>query len=95
VIVRGTRNVERDRDVTAGQSTVFLLEGLPEGSDTIVVDAFSGSCSALTTSSIPTWIGDPVTVVVTRDPVDLTVTLHPNDKMAVSISASISRGTPV
>jgi hypothetical protein len=80
VLVAGTTSVERDVDVTPGQSTVLSLEGLPEGTDTITVNAFAGSCSALTPASVPTWIGDPVVALVTRDPSDLTVTLHRNSK---------------
>jgi len=80
VLVQGTSNVERDADVTPGQSNNLLLEGLPEGSDTINVNAFSGSCGTLTAASVPTWIGDPVVANVAQTPVDVTVTLHPNDQ---------------
>jgi hypothetical protein len=80
VLVAGATNVERDVDVTPGQSTVLLLEGLPEGTDTITVNAFAGSCSTLTPASVPTWVGDPVVVQVTRDATDVTVTLHRNTK---------------
>jgi hypothetical protein len=80
VVVQGTRTVERDVDVAAGASTVLLLEGLPEGTDTITVNAFGGSCMALTPASVPTWIGDPVVALVGRDPIDVTVTLHHNDQ---------------
>jgi hypothetical protein len=90
VLVKGTKNVERDVDVAPGASTVLLVEGLPEGLDTITVNAFAGSCGALTPMSIPTWIGDPVTVMVTPDPVSITVNLHPNphDNGRVSIGVN-------
>lgn|SRR6266540_2995462 len=80
VVVQGTTSVERDVDVAPGQSTVLLLEGLPEGTDTIIVNAFSGSCGALTAASIPTWVwvGDPVVVLVSEEPVEVTVNLHRN-----------------
>ena len=80
VIVRGTRTVERDVDVAPGASTVLQLEGLPEGTDTITVNAYAGSCVALGPASIPTWIGDPVVALVGRDPIDVTVNLHRNDQ---------------
>jgi hypothetical protein len=96
VIVRGTTTVERDVDVSAGQSTVLLLEGLPEGNDTITVNAYSGSCSALTTMSVPTWIGDPVVVFVTTVPVSVTVNLHPNTqngRVSVDVNFVVDAGT--
>src|SRR5437868_9341669 len=80
VLVSGTKNVERDVDVTAGQSTVLSLEGLPEGNDTITVNAYAGSCAMLTASSVATWVGDPVVVMVTPMPVEIEVTLHHNNQ---------------
>src|SRR5262249_2588091 len=92
VLVSGSKNVERDVDVMPGQTTTFLLEGLPEGNDTITVNAFSGSCAMLTPASVPTWIGDPVTVTVTPTPVDVSVTLHHNDQSGrVSIGVNFDQ----
>ena len=70
--------VERDTDVTPGQSTLLQLSALPLGLDTIVVNAYSGSCGALTGASIPTWVGNPVVVMVTEVPTSVSVVLHPN-----------------
>src|SRR5436190_24338815 len=43
----GARDVVRKLDVTAGQSTVFSMTGLPTGAVTFSADAFSEACAGV------------------------------------------------
>ncbi|HET6280684.1 MAG TPA: hypothetical protein VFH73_06960, partial [Polyangia bacterium] len=61
--VDGSRRVVKLFSVTAGQSTVFTVGGLPVGSDTFNGEAFSAACANIGTAA-PEWISDPVVATV-------------------------------
>jgi hypothetical protein len=46
--------------LTAGQRSVFRLEGLPVGKDTFTAHAFSATCQTLNDGANSTWYSDPV-----------------------------------
>ena len=48
--------------ISAGQSAVLSMNGLPTGSDSFLGQAYGGLCSGVTASSIPTWSSDPTVV---------------------------------
>jgi hypothetical protein len=73
-------------DVTAGQSTVLELSGIPTGAVTFTGSAFASACSAVTPSSTPNWTGAPVTAVIAATTVTpVTLVLTPNGQTAVTI----------
>jgi hypothetical protein len=61
--VDGTRRVVKLFSVTAGQSTVFTVGGLPVGSDTFTGEVFDVACASIG-SSAPDWLSDPVVATV-------------------------------
>jgi streptogramin lyase len=65
ITVTGTRSSVRSIDVAAGGSTAALtLGGLSLGATTFSGEAFSVACSAVTSSSVATWVAAPVVVTV-------------------------------
>lgn len=60
-----SRTVQRDVDVTPGQSVTAPLSGLPTGSVSLGAAAYAETCSAVTSNSIPTWLSDPPTQTMT------------------------------
>jgi len=86
VMVAGARSVEQDVDVKAGQSSVLSLNGLPVGAITVTVNAFAGTCSAVSSTSVPTWVGDPVATTLLPSIIGrIAVILHRNGRLAVSV----------
>jgi len=60
----GVRSVQRDYDVTPGQSSILPLHGLPAGDVKFNANAFAGACAQVAPGSAPTWVGDPVTAAI-------------------------------
>src|SRR5437773_1553633 len=86
VLVAGTKTVERDVDVKPGESTVLSFGGLPLGAITVTVKAFAGVCAALTSMSVATWVGDPVTTTLFSGVVGkIDVALHQNGRLLASV----------
>ena len=86
VTVTGNRTVTRLADVMPGQPSTLTFGGLPVGSDTFTGSAFSTSCASVTASSVPTWVGVPVTAVVTAmSSTPVTLVLQRNGRASVSI----------
>jgi sugar lactone lactonase YvrE len=64
-------------DVTAGQSTVFSLSGLPVGNVDFTASAFDNACSDL--GPAPTWISQSTPATIgTGAPANVTLELFPN-----------------
>jgi hypothetical protein len=55
----------RTLGLVPGKSTTGTIGGLPLGAVSVKGEAFSYACSQLTNASIPTWVADPVSVVLT------------------------------
>src|SRR5258708_7105571 len=86
VVVAGTRTVERDIDVKPGESTVLSLGGLPLGAITVSAKAFAGMCAALTSTSVPTWVGAPVTTTLFTGIIGkVDITLVRNGRLSVGV----------
>jgi hypothetical protein len=97
VTAEGYRSVTQRFDVSAGQSTVFTLAGLPVGTVIFDANAFADTCSdvaaseatstsSMATSLVPTWVSDPVTAsVAVSPPVEVTLFMHRNGRANVSI----------
>lgn len=60
-----SRTVQRRIDVSPGQPVSVVLSGLPTGSVSLGATAYPQSCSAVTSSSQPTWLSDPLTETMT------------------------------
>lgn len=64
ITVVGSRTVSRCFDVTPGVASELALRGLPVGESRFTAEAFGVRCEILA-GALPTWTGDPVTVVLT------------------------------
>jgi hypothetical protein len=85
--VAGARAVTKRFDVTAGQSSVLSLTGLPLGADTFTGLAYPSACSAVTAATQATWISDPTAATLTAQKVvSLTLNLKPNGEANVGVS---------
>jgi hypothetical protein len=85
--VAGTRSVARNFDVTPGQATVLSLGGLPLGAVTVSANAFAGACASLTSTSVPSWVGTPVTTTLLAGVIgNVVITLIRNGRLAVTVN---------
>ena len=83
-----SRTVQRDVDVTPGQSVTAPLSGLPTGSVSLGATAYAEACSAVTSSSVPTWLSDPPTQTMTLvrgTVVPWTIVLRPNGEVSPTV----------
>ena len=86
ITVAGTRTVVDSFPITPGESTTFLLRGLPLGGDQFSGAAYPTSCDAVTTSSVANWVSDPVAASLAAGiVVDVTLVMHRNGRANVSI----------
>ena len=80
------RSTTQSFNVTPGQSTVLQLSNLPTGSDTFTGAAFSTSCSLVTSSSIPNWVGAPVVASInSASATPVTIVLTPNGQSQLTV----------
>jgi hypothetical protein len=85
--VTGARSVTQRYDVSAGQSSVLSLTGLPLGLDTFVGLAYPGVCSAVASAAQATWISDAVQAsLVAQQVASVTLVLRPNGESSVGVS---------
>jgi hypothetical protein len=83
------RTLVRELDVVGGTALTQSLSGLPLGSVTVLGEAFPGACDAVTKSTIPTWVSDPVDVSVVlgrSSTIELTMVRNGRAKIDVSFS---------
>jgi len=83
------RTLVRELDVTGGMPLMQSLSGLPLGSVSVLGEAFPGACDAVTKSTIPTWVSDPVDVSVVlgrQSTIELTMVRNGRAKIDVSFS---------
>jgi hypothetical protein len=65
VTAASARSVTRQFNLTAGQSTVFMMERLPVGVVSLDAVAFPGACAGVAPSAVASWVmATPVDVVV-------------------------------
>src|SRR5262245_14589195 len=65
ITAAGSRTVVKSFSLSPGQDAVFTLSGLPVGNVVFSELAFAQDCSAVTASSVPTWVSDPVPATIT------------------------------
>ncbi len=81
-----TRSVTQNFGVTAGQSTVLQLSNLPTGSDTFTGAAYGTTCSSVTGTSVPTWVGSPVVAMInSTTATSVTLVLKPNGQSNLTV----------
>lgn len=86
ITVAGTRTVVDSFPLTPGESTTFVLRGLPLGSDLFSGAAYPTSCDAVTPSSVANWISDPVAATLAAGiVVDVALVMHRDGRANVSI----------
>lgn len=72
--------------VTAGMGTTLDLGPLAPGSMQVSAAAFNLACAAVEPTSAPTWVGEPVNVVVTAGlTAEVALTLRPNARASASV----------
>jgi hypothetical protein len=85
IAVAGTHNVQRSFSLMPGESTVFLMTGLPTGPDVFSAQAFSESCGSVLQTSVATWLSDPTPATLVPGVVaQVTVVLHRNGEALVT-----------
>ena len=87
LIASGMRkSVQKDFAVSSGQSTVSLdMHAIPTGTVMFSGNAYAEACGSITSSSIPTWLADDVTVTITPGPpVPVQLNFHANGNAAVA-----------
>jgi hypothetical protein len=85
--VTGARSVTERFDVTAGQSPVLSITGLPLGLDTFVGLAYPGACAAVTNANQATWISDATQAsLVAQQVASVALSLHPNGESSIAVS---------
>jgi len=87
----GNRVAERRFDVVPGASSILPMNGLPVGSVVFRGDAYSTACSALTSTSSPTWVSNPVNATLVAG-VDVPVTLPLRRNGSSSVSVDFEDG---
>jgi alpha-tubulin suppressor-like RCC1 family protein len=72
--------------VTAGMGTTLDLGPLAPGSMQVSAAAFNLACAAVEATSAPTWVGEPVNVVVTAGlTAEVAISLRPNARASASV----------
>jgi hypothetical protein len=85
-VTGATGTASRTTALVPGMPTNGTLSGLPLGQVTVKAEAFDTSCASLTSASIPTWLSDPVTLVLTPGtPVAVTLTMQKAGQISVSV----------
>jgi len=91
ITVTGNRVAERKFDVSTGASSILAMTGLPVGAVTFVGNAYPTACSAVTSSSLPTWVSDPVSASLSAG-VDAKVTLPLRRNGSSTVSVDFDDG---
>jgi hypothetical protein len=92
-----SRDMERDLDVTAGQSVVESFSGLPIGAVVFQAAAYSQACDKVTKTTVPSWVSEdvPVTVSLTHSTsVSLTLYRNGRAKVTVGFDPEVDAGSP-
>jgi len=77
-VTNGTLTVARQFNLAPQTSSVFILTGLPTGTDTFTANAFAISCAQVVSTTTPTFVSDPIMAMVTTGmPFNITFEMHP------------------
>jgi hypothetical protein len=81
-----SREVERDLDVTLGQSVTESFSGLPIGAVVFQAAAYSQTCDKVTKTTVPSWVSEEVSVTVSlTHSTSVSLTLYRNGRAKVTI----------
>jgi hypothetical protein len=81
-----TREVVRDIEVIQGQSVSESFSGLPIGTVVFQASAYSQICDKVTSSTIPSWVSDEVSVTVSlTHSTSVSLTLYRNGRAKVTV----------
>jgi hypothetical protein len=96
VTIEGSRKVVRSLPLTAGQTTVFRLGGLPTGLVFVSARTFPVACSAVSSSVTPNYVTDqPVGVQLVGNQVShVALSLIANGQLSVSVDFEGAGGGP-
>jgi hypothetical protein len=76
----------RNLSLTPGTTTTGTLQGLPLGQVGVRAEAFSVACTGVNASSIPGWVSDPVSVVLTPGtPVAVNLVMQRAGQISVTV----------
>jgi hypothetical protein len=80
------RTVTRELDVMAGAEVNEALAGLPLGTVDFKGEAFTGACTAVSKTTIPAWVSDPVQEAIVLGRIaTVALTLHRNGRAKVTL----------
>jgi hypothetical protein len=83
------RTLERELDAVGGMPLTKSLAGLPLGTVTLTGEAFPSACDAVSKSTIPAWVSDPVDVSIVlgrSTTVELTMVRNGRAKLDINFS---------
>jgi 2',3'-cyclic-nucleotide 2'-phosphodiesterase (5'-nucleotidase family) len=82
----GRRTTVRDLELSAGSKTTFLLDRLPVGQVSFSAEAFDSTCKKVKTSSVPSWVSDPVVAQVSvQTRAKVVLNMYQNGRADVSV----------
>jgi hypothetical protein len=86
IVAAGTRTKQADFDVMPGQMSVLPMNGLPLGTVSFSGAAFPSACAAMTSTSQPTFVADPVVAQITSSAVtQVTLAMRRNGQASISV----------
>jgi hypothetical protein len=86
ITAAGSRTVQSAFAVMPGQPSTLTVTGLPTGQVSFSGEAFSTACASLVMTSVPEWVGGPVTASVTStSSVSVPLVLRPNGRATVGV----------
>jgi hypothetical protein len=92
-----SREMERDLDVTLGQSVTESFSGLPIGAVVFQAAAYSQICDKVTKTTVPSWVSEEVSVTVSlthSTSVSLTLYRNGRAKVTIGFDPESDAGTP-
>lgn len=85
-VTSGTRRVVRSVDASPGQPLAAKLMGLPTGSVQVLLEGFSAACAGVTVASEPTWLSDPLPLMLSRGvPVPVKVVMRESGRINLEV----------
>ncbi|HEY7372757.1 MAG TPA: hypothetical protein VIF57_11395 [Polyangia bacterium] len=86
-----TAPIARSFDLMPGAATTRTLSGLPVGQVAVSAEAFSAACSAVSSSSVPNWVSDPVPATLTAGtPVAVQLVMRQAGQITISVDWNTS-----
>lgn len=94
ITVAGKVSSQSRFDVVAGQPAQLRMSGLPVGPASFVGEAFDGPCAQVSTGAIASWVGEPVSALLSAGKTSFVqLVLRPNGRATVAIDFKLDPQT--